>query len=142
MPALGGLTTAATSPTGTLSVRTKRSFVGSSIERSDTAATAALSNDALCRLTHSVLPTITRISLTYSCLIDIIILILFAPVILHKQYFFMTSGFSRDVDDICALLGYYAASNDNFLRRFGENVSVPSLRIKKSEKKSFSSWTS
>jgi hypothetical protein len=36
------------------------------------------------------------------------------------------SGFRRDVDEICALLGYYAASNGNHLPTFRDNVSVPS----------------
>jgi hypothetical protein len=31
----------------------------------------------------------------------------------------LISGFRRDVDDICALLGYYAASCGIFYRRFG-----------------------
>jgi hypothetical protein len=44
------------------------------------------------------------------------------------------SGFEIQVfwDEICALLGYYAASNDNLLPTFRDNVSVPSSRIKKS----------
>ena len=36
------------------------------------------------------------------------------------------SGFRRDVGEICALLGYYAASNGNTLPTFRDNVSVPS----------------
>ena len=40
-----------------------------------------------------------------------------------------------DVDKICALLGYYAASIGNPLPTFRDNVSVPSSRIKKSKKK-------
>jgi uracil phosphoribosyltransferase len=42
------------------------------------------------------------------------------------------SGFRRDVDEICALLGYYAASSDNHLPTFQDNVSVPSSGVKKS----------
>ena len=34
--------------------------------------------------------------------------------------------------EICALLGYYAASNGNPLPTFRDNVSVPSSRVKKS----------
>jgi hypothetical protein len=45
-------------------------------------------------------------------------------------------GFRRDVDEICALLGYYAASNGNPLPTFRDNVSVSSSRVKKP----FSSW--
>jgi hypothetical protein len=36
------------------------------------------------------------------------------------------SGFRRDVDEICALLGYYTASSGNPLPTFRDNVSVPS----------------
>jgi hypothetical protein len=46
------------------------------------------------------------------------------------------SGFRRDVE-ICALLGYYAASSANPPPTFRDNVSVPSSRIKKSKKKLF-----
>jgi hypothetical protein len=42
----------------------------------------------------------------------------------------MISGFRRDVDETCALLGYYAASCGNCLLTFRENVSVPSSRVK------------
>jgi hypothetical protein len=41
------------------------------------------------------------------------------------------SGFRHDVDEICALLGYYAATNGNSLRTFRDNVSVQYLRVKK-----------
>ena len=44
------------------------------------------------------------------------------------------SGFRREADENRALLGYYAASSDNFLLTFRSNISVPSLRVKKSEK--------
>jgi hypothetical protein len=42
----------------------------------------------------------------------------------------LISGFRRDVDKICALLGYYAASCDNCLPTFRDNVSVPYSRVK------------
>ena len=42
------------------------------------------------------------------------------------------SGFRRDVDEICPLLGYYAASCGNCLTTFRGNVSVPSSSVKKS----------
>jgi hypothetical protein len=45
------------------------------------------------------------------------------------------SGFRRDVDEICALLGYYAASTGNPLPTFRDNVLVPTSRVKKSMKK-------
>jgi hypothetical protein len=40
-------------------------------------------------------------------------------------------GFRCDVDEICALLGCYAASSGNPLPTFRDNVSVPSSRVKK-----------
>jgi hypothetical protein len=42
----------------------------------------------------------------------------------------LISGFRRDVDEICALLGYYAASYGNCIPTFWDNVSVPSSRVK------------
>jgi hypothetical protein len=42
----------------------------------------------------------------------------------------LISGFRRDVDEICALLGYYAASCGNCLPTFRGNISVPSSRVK------------
>jgi len=36
------------------------------------------------------------------------------------------SGFRREVDENCALLGYYAASSGNCLPTFRDNLSVPS----------------
>jgi len=36
------------------------------------------------------------------------------------------SDFPREVDEICALVGYYAASNRNSLLTFRENLKVPS----------------
>ena len=46
-----------------------------------------------------------------------------------KLNFFLIPGFRRDVDEICALLGYYAASCGNPLPTFRDNVSVPSSRV-------------
>ena len=40
------------------------------------------------------------------------------------------SGFRREVDENCALLGYYAACSRNFLSTFRDNLSVPSSRVK------------
>ena len=37
----------------------------------------------------------------------------------------MISGFHREVDQNCTLLGYYAASSDNFLLTFRDNLTVP-----------------
>jgi hypothetical protein len=39
------------------------------------------------------------------------------------------SDFRRDVDEICALMGYYAASCGNCLPTFRDNLSVPSSRF-------------
>jgi hypothetical protein len=45
------------------------------------------------------------------------------------------SGFCPEVDEICTLLGYYAASIGNPVATFRDNVSVPSSSVKKSKKK-------
>jgi hypothetical protein len=42
----------------------------------------------------------------------------------------MISGFRRKANENCALLFYYAASSDNFLPMFRDNLSVPSSGIK------------
>ena len=42
----------------------------------------------------------------------------------------VASGFRSDVDEICALLGYYAAYSGNYLPTFRDNLSVPSSRTK------------
>jgi hypothetical protein len=42
------------------------------------------------------------------------------------------SGFHRDVDDICSLLGYYTAQSGNSVLTFQDNLSIPSSRVKKS----------
>jgi hypothetical protein len=47
----------------------------------------------------------------------------------------LISGFRHDVDDICALLGYYATSCGNCLPTFRDNVSVPSSRVKSPSRK-------
>jgi hypothetical protein len=47
------------------------------------------------------------------------------------------SGFRRDVNEICALLGYYAAYSGNSVPTFRGNLSVPSSSVKKSKKKLF-----
>ena len=43
----------------------------------------------------------------------------------------MISGFRREVDENCALLGYYAARSVNYLPTFRDNLSVPSSRTLK-----------
>jgi hypothetical protein len=47
----------------------------------------------------------------------------------------LISGFGRDVDEICPLLGYYEASCGNCLPTFRDNVSIPSSRVKSSSRK-------
>jgi hypothetical protein len=42
----------------------------------------------------------------------------------------LISGFRRDVDVICGLLGNYTASCGNYLPTFWDNVSVPSSWVK------------
>jgi hypothetical protein len=44
------------------------------------------------------------------------------------------SGFYRYVDENCATLGYYAASNGNSLPTFRYNKSVPSSMVTRSKK--------
>jgi hypothetical protein len=49
-------------------------------------------------------------------------------------FIFVTSGFRRDADEICSLLGHNAVSSGNPLPTFRDNVSVPSSNVKKSKK--------
>ena len=48
---------------------------------------------------------------------------------------FAISDFRHEVDDTCALLGYYAAYSGNSLSTFRDNLSVSSSRVRKSMKK-------
>jgi hypothetical protein len=43
------------------------------------------------------------------------------------------SGFRRDVDDICAVLGHYAALSGSSVPMFRDNQSVPSSTVKNLE---------
>ena len=45
----------------------------------------------------------------------------------------LISGFRHEVDEICAVLGYYVAYSGNSLPTFRDNVSVPSSRVKESK---------
>jgi hypothetical protein len=47
------------------------------------------------------------------------------------------SGFRCDVDEICALLGYYTALSGSSVPTFRDNLSDPSSRAKKAMKKAF-----
>ena len=54
---------------------------------------------------------------------------------LHLQYVYniihcVISGFRREVDENCALLGYYSAGSGNFLPTFRDNLWVPSSGVK------------
>ena len=49
---------------------------------------------------------------------------------MHEHRLWVISGFRREVAENCALLGYYAASSDNFLPTFRENLSVSSSGFK------------
>ena len=40
------------------------------------------------------------------------------------------AGFSRSVNEICALLGFYAAQNGSLLPTFRDNISLPSASVK------------
>jgi hypothetical protein len=51
------------------------------------------------------------------------------------------SGLQRDVDEICAVLGYYAALSGSSVPTFGDNLSVPSPSGKKSKKHQAPFWT-
>jgi hypothetical protein len=50
-------------------------------------------------------------------------------LIVVTLYRALISGFRRDVDIICGLLGDYMASCGNYLPTFRDNVSVPSSRV-------------
>jgi hypothetical protein len=45
------------------------------------------------------------------------------------------SGFRREVDEICPLLGYYAALRASSVPTFRDYLSVTYSRVKKSKKK-------
>jgi len=46
----------------------------------------------------------------------------------------LISDFRNNVDQICRLLGYYAAQSGNSIPTFRDNPSVSSSRVKKSKK--------
>ena len=43
------------------------------------------------------------------------------------------TGFRREMDENCTLLGYYAESSGNFLPTFRGNQSVPSSEVKNNQ---------
>ena len=48
----------------------------------------------------------------------------------NKLVLWIISGFCRRVNEVCALVGYYAANNINSLLTFRDNLWVPSSRCK------------
>jgi hypothetical protein len=58
--------------------------------------------------------------------------VLFCLVRIAIYYRFVIPGFRCDVDEICILLGHYAASSGNPLPTFQDNVWIPSSRAKNS----------
>ena len=42
----------------------------------------------------------------------------------------MITGFRRELNDNCGIVGYYAASGGNSLPKFRDNLSVPTSRVK------------
>jgi hypothetical protein len=72
-------------------------------------------------------------------LMDLVVVYLFKCVytdinIVNKHITCVISGFRSDVDGICAFLGYYASLSGSSVPTFRDNLSVPSLRFKKSKK--------
>jgi hypothetical protein len=50
-------------------------------------------------------------------------------VLCNNSLHFVISGFRREIDENCTLLGYYAASIRNFLPAFRDNLSIPSSGV-------------
>jgi hypothetical protein len=48
-----------------------------------------------------------------------------------KYVLCVISGFRGDSDELCNLMGYYAASSGNPLPTFRDNLSVPYSRVEK-----------
>jgi len=49
----------------------------------------------------------------------------------NKAFYWVISGFGRNGDEICDLLGYYGAQNGKSLPTFRDNLSATSSRVKK-----------
>jgi hypothetical protein len=56
---------------------------------------------------------------------------------LEKDNKCVISDFRRDVDEVCALLGHYAALSGSAVSSFRDDISVPSSRVKTSKIKYF-----
>jgi len=52
------------------------------------------------------------------------------PSVAMNKHASANSVFLGEVDEDVALLGYYAASNDNFLPTFRDNISAPPSGVK------------
>jgi len=50
------------------------------------------------------------------------------------------SGFRCEVNDNCALLGYYAACSGNSLPTFRDNLSVPNSMVKNPRRRILDPW--
>jgi hypothetical protein len=69
----------------------------------------------------------TNVDCTYYCSqLHLFVSLIITP----KNDVYMISWFRCHVDDICALLGYYAALIGSSLPTFRDNLSVPSSRVK------------
>jgi hypothetical protein len=60
----------------------------------------------------------------------------------NVEFVCVISSFRRDVDEICALQGYYAVLIGSSVPTFRDNLSHPSSRVKKSKKKRKLLWVS
>ena len=54
---------------------------------------------------------------------------------LNPKPYTLISGFRRELDEICTLLGYYTALKGSPVPTFRDNLSVPSSMVKKTKKK-------
>jgi len=58
------------------------------------------------------------------------LLLLLLLLLLNCLLLCVISGFRREVDENCALLGYYAANSGNLLPTFRDNLSLPSSGVR------------
>jgi hypothetical protein len=63
------------------------------------------------------------------------VMIYFAVILHETQGVDVTKVIRREVDENCALLGYYAASSGCYLSMFRDNLSVPSSRFSRNAEK-------
>jgi len=84
-------------------------------------------DEAHWRITHTVNMLMSKF-MSLQTLRDETVLV----VCLTTLWVCVISGFRREVDENCAILGCYAASIGNFLLTFRDNLQVPSSRDKDS----------